>query len=354
MQPLSISMHPSQVAGSLGPVVSEAEGERLAAVRRYAILDTPPEGAFDRITRLAAQLFDIPISIVSIIDHDRIWFKSAHGLEGVPQVPREPGLCSSAIEQDRPYIIERADTDARSKENSLVAGPFGLRFYVGVPLATSDGHNLGTLCVLDREPHAADPIKVEMLASLAKIVVDELELRLAAQRIAQESSRRKAAEAGQAAAARSSLTDDLTGLGNRRALERELDAVAVAFQCGGPRAGSLMLIDVDGLKAINDRRGHEVGDRFLRSFALALVSAFPGQRIYRYGGDEFVLLCDAKRPEAELREAVAGAVRAVCDDGFPEVGASYGIAAFEGVDGSPHGALRLADSRMYSAKVARR
>jgi diguanylate cyclase (GGDEF)-like protein len=354
MQPLSVSMHPSQVAESLGPVVSEAERERLVAVRRYAILDTPPEGAFDRITRLAAQLFDVPIAVVSIIDHDRIWIKSAHGLEGVAQLPREPGLCSTAIEDTHPYILESADTDVRSKENSLVAGPFGLRFYVGIPLATTDGHNLGTLCVIDRESRDADPVKVEMLASLAKIVVDELELRLAAQRIAHESSRREAAEAGQAAAARSSLTDELTGLANRRALERELDAIAVAYQCGTARSGSLMLIDVDGLKAVNDRRGHEIGDRFLRHFALALVAAFPGQRIYRYGGDEFVLVCDERWSEQELRSAVHEAVRTVCDDGFPEVGASFGVAAFEDVHGSPHGALRLADSRMYAAKVARR
>ncbi|WPZ02614.1 histidine kinase dimerization/phosphoacceptor domain -containing protein [Blastomonas marina] len=160
------------------PDISESrEDQRRAAVRRYDILDTPPDGAFDRITALAARRFNVPISVISIVDEDRIWFKSRHGLP-VEQIDREPGLCASAIMGDVPYLVEDARTDPRSLANPLVAGEFGLRFYAAVPLTTSDGHSLGTLCVIDKEPRSIDHRKVEDLKDLASIVMDQLELRL--------------------------------------------------------------------------------------------------------------------------------------------------------------------------------
>ena len=154
------------------------ETERLAAVRRYYILDSPPDGAFDRITALAARRFGVPIAIISIVDEDRIWFKSHHGLP-LEQIDREPGLCASAILGDTPYLIEDARSDPRSLANPLVAGEFGLRFYAAVPLTTSDGYNLGTLCVIDKEPRHIDQEQIEDLKDLASIVMDQLELGLA-------------------------------------------------------------------------------------------------------------------------------------------------------------------------------
>jgi len=160
------------------------ESERLAAVHRYDILDTPTDGAFDRITALAARFFQVPISIVSIVDHDRIWFKSHHGLE-VQQIGREPGLCASAILQDNVYIVVDAKVDPRTLANPLVAGDFGLRFYAGFPLQTSDGFNLGTLCVIDQQPREITEAERATLKELAAIVIDELELRLAAKKAVQ-------------------------------------------------------------------------------------------------------------------------------------------------------------------------
>ena len=157
------------------------EAERLAAVRRYDILDTPPDGALDRVTRLAADMFRVPISIVSIVDHDRIWFKSHHGVE-VEEIPRDPGLCASAILDGEPWILSDAKVDPRALANPLVAGDFGLRFYAGVPLRTHDGFNLGTLCVIDRKPRPFGQHEVARLADLAAIVMDELELRLSSRR----------------------------------------------------------------------------------------------------------------------------------------------------------------------------
>ena len=117
----------------------EAEAARLKAVRRYSVLDTPPDGAFDRIARLASKLLKTPIAIISIVDEDRIWFKSRAGLGGIDEIPREPGLCASAILQKDPWVIPDASVEPVTLANPLVAGEFGLRFYAGIPLTTHDG-----------------------------------------------------------------------------------------------------------------------------------------------------------------------------------------------------------------------
>ena len=155
-----------------------AESARLDAVRRYDVLDTPPDGAFDRVTALAAKIFDVPIALVTIVDHDRIWFKSRHGLEGVEEIGRDPGLCASCIMEDRPYVVEAARSDPRTLANPLVAGKFGLQFYAAAPLRTTDGHRLGTLCLIDREPRMFSPQQADVLQGLADIVMDEMELRI--------------------------------------------------------------------------------------------------------------------------------------------------------------------------------
>ena len=160
-------------------IIPDTEGERIAAVRRYDVLDTPPDGAFDRITALAARRFGVPISIISIVDEDRIWFKSHHGVP-VTEIGRDPGLCASAILSNDPHILTDASVDARSLSNPLVAGDFGLRFYAGVPLTTSDGHNLGTLCIIDKEARPIDQDQIEDLKDLASVVMDQLEMQLAA------------------------------------------------------------------------------------------------------------------------------------------------------------------------------
>lgn len=166
------------------------ESGRLAAIRRYDILDTPPDGAFDRITSLAARLLRAPIAIVSVVDADRIWFKSHHGLE-TEEIGRDPGLCASAILHDGPWIINDAPHDPRALANPLVAGEFGLKFYAGVPLRTSDGYSMGTLCVLDFEPRELEDGEVEALMDLAGMVMSELELRLASREAISEARERE-------------------------------------------------------------------------------------------------------------------------------------------------------------------
>ena len=155
------------------------EERRLEAVRRYDILDTRPDGSFDRVTAMAARLLRVPIAIVSIVDHDRIWFKSHHGID-VQQIGRDPGLCASCILQEGPLIISDAKKDPVALANPLVAGEFGLQFYLGIPLRTRDGYNLGTLCVIDFAPRTATEQDILVLGDLAAVVIDELELRLSA------------------------------------------------------------------------------------------------------------------------------------------------------------------------------
>lgn len=153
------------------------ETARLEAVHRYQILDTPQDGAFDRITSLASRLFSVPIAIVSVVDQDRIWFKSHHGLD-VDEVEREPGLCASAILQNEPWIIEDARLDSRALSNPLVVGELGLQFYAGIPLHTRDGYNLGTLCIIDRHPRTLSHQDLTTLEDLAAIVMHDLEQRM--------------------------------------------------------------------------------------------------------------------------------------------------------------------------------
>ena len=130
---------------------------------------------------MAAQLLNVPIAIVSIVDEDRIWFKSHHGIDAT-QVDRDPGLCASAILQDEPWIIENGAIDPRALTNPLFAGQLGLRSYAGAQLRTREGYNLGMLCVLDRVPRRFSPTQVGILENLAEVVVRELEVRLAARR----------------------------------------------------------------------------------------------------------------------------------------------------------------------------
>lgn len=154
------------------------ESERLDALRRYAILDTPPDPAFDRITRLAAKLLHVPIALISLVAEDRQWFKSTVGLD-IRETPRAVAFCSHAILHDQPLVVRDTLQDPRFAENPLVTGTDGFRSYAGAPLKSKDGYNLGTLSVLDRTPREFTAEELDLLIGLAAMVVDELELRLA-------------------------------------------------------------------------------------------------------------------------------------------------------------------------------
>ena len=155
------------------------EKQRLQEVRRYAILDTPPEAAFERLTRLAARLFNVPIAIINLLDEDRQWFKSCYGLD-MRETPREIALCAHAILTDEVLVVTDARQDARFADSPIVTGAEGVRFYAGAPLQSPDGLNIGVFAIMDRVPREMNDAEIATLSDLATLAVDEMELRLAA------------------------------------------------------------------------------------------------------------------------------------------------------------------------------
>jgi PAS domain S-box-containing protein len=157
------------------PATPADEEARIAALHDLCILDTPPEERFDRITRLAQVLLDVPICLISLVDRDRQWFKSRQGID-VSETPRALSFCAHAILDPGPLVIEDARADPRFQDNPLVCGAPYVRFYAGQPLHGPDGSRLGTLCVIDRVPRHPGREQLRWLRDLADIVEGELRL----------------------------------------------------------------------------------------------------------------------------------------------------------------------------------
>jgi PAS domain S-box-containing protein len=156
--------------------IPHEEVQRLAELKSLNILDTKPEETFDEITKMAANITQCKIALVSLVDQDRQWFKSKFGLEA-SQTPRDISFCGHAICQDDIFIVEDAEIDERFCDNPLFLGEPHVRFYAGVPLKTNTGHRIGTLCVIDPEKKELSEVQIITLKSLASHVVDLLELR---------------------------------------------------------------------------------------------------------------------------------------------------------------------------------
>jgi len=171
---------PIIVAAAAVPRITD-EALRLAALKRYEILDSPPEADFDRITALAAALFNAPVSVLGFVDRDRIWFKSHHGLEAA-EVGRSAAGRVSVLRSIELRLQTGAAAGVRSFTRLPTVDDDGLRFCVAVPLCTSDGHDVGTLCVIDREAILFDEQQIGHLKGLADIAMDHLERRLSARR----------------------------------------------------------------------------------------------------------------------------------------------------------------------------
>lgn len=238
---------------------------RLAALHELRLLDTPPEERFDRVTRVAQRLFDVPIAVVSLVDAERQWFKSVVGLE-VTETRRAVSFCGHALAADRVMVVPDAAIDERFADNPLVTGAPHIRFYAGCPVRGRDGHLVGTLCVIDTRPRTFDADDVASLRDLAGMVEEQL---------------------GQA---QDATLDALTGLLNRRGVWLVGDYLVGSARRQAADVVALMF-DLDAFKAINDTHGHGAGDAALVLFAKALRGAFrSGDVVSRLSGDEFCVI----------------------------------------------------------------
>jgi diguanylate cyclase (GGDEF)-like protein len=341
----------------LRPAKPDNEAERLSALQRYRILDTPPESRFDDLVAIAAAICGMPMGSVSLIDDDRQWFKARLGLEDA-ETPRDTAFCAHAIlEPDKVMVVPDARADARFRDNPFVTGAPGIRFYAGAPLLSADGLPLGTLCVMDRQPRELAPYQQEALDALSRQVAALLELHRVSSELKLQLQDRgwyerklhdyaEALEAQNAELSEQVRSDALTGLANRRALVAALEDALGA----GRLPLCLALVDIDHFKAVNDTHGHAAGDAVLVQVADTLRASAAGHGLLaRHGGEEFawllpgVELAQARLQCDFLREAVAfasGALPVTVSVGLAEARAGDGLATL----------MQRADEALYRAK----
>jgi diguanylate cyclase (GGDEF)-like protein len=241
------------------------EQQRLKALESLKIMDTPAEQRFDRITRLAKRMFDVPIALITLLDDERQWFKSKVGLD-TSETPREQAFCNYTIEQEKSFIVNDATLDIRFNDNPLVVNKPHIRFYAGFPFRAPGGEKLGALCLIDHKPRYISERDSRLLGELALMVEEEI------------------------ATNQLLCEDHLTGLLNRRGFEFRANHILQMCRNQDCEA-SLIYFDLDNFKQINDSHGHQAGDNALLQFSTLLNSTFrDSDLIGRIGGDEFVVL----------------------------------------------------------------
>lgn len=322
------------------PPLPPDEPEWLQALQEYDVLDSEPEQAYEDLTLLASHICQTPIALVSLIDTDRQWFKSRIGLD-VAETHRDVAFCAHAIVAQETMVVNDATTDERFANNPLVLGDPEIRFYAGAPLRVPGGQAIGTLCVIDRVPRELTAEQQAALEALSRQVVAQLELRRRIKELQQYSAR-----------------DPLTGVFNRGYFDTILPVeLERSKRYNDPT--SLLLIDADGFKEINDRIGHQEGDRVLVMLGGILTRGVrAADMICRYGGEEFAVILP--HTDLEVAGAMAERIREGVATSSAEVepplrtGAltvTIGVATFPVDAGDAERLIAVADRRLYAGKA---
>ncbi len=316
------------------PPLPPDEPQRLEALKRYDLLDTPPDQAFDDLTHLAAHICGTPIALVTLVDSHRQWFKARLGYD-TPETPRDMAFCAHAIAAPGTLVVPDALADERFARNPLVLGSPEIRFYAGAPLRVPGGHAVGTLCVIDRRPRELEPPQQAALEALARQAVALLELR------------RRGLELQQL-----SVRDPLTGLYDRAYLDGALATeLERARRYGYPT--SLAILAVDGFRRISDTHGQAESERLLTLLAAMLNKGLrAADTVGRYGGQELAAILPHTGVEvaATLAERIRRNVAAMWQSARPPLRSggttvTIGVAAFPDEVSDPEGLLAAADRR---------
>lgn len=312
------------------PKIPNNEVERLQLLRTLNILDTSYEERFDRVTRMAKRIFNVSISLVSLVDEDRQWYKSKQGLNAF-ESPRDISFCGHAINQEGLFIIPDASKDERFVDNPLVTGAPYIRFYAGYPLKLKQGINIGTLCIIDPSPKVLNEEDQQLLKDLGAMVEQEIQ------------------------SVQLATLDDLTQISNRRGFLTLVDQSLKVCR-RNQLSMSFVLFDLNKFKAINDEFGHHEGDFVLTTFAQTLLNSFRDCDVVgRLGGDEFVaMLSDSNGGKIDIAlERFSTAIEEINKtlNKQYQINYSAGVANFQhDTDKSIEDMLQDADAAMYENK----
>jgi diguanylate cyclase (GGDEF)-like protein len=298
---------------------------RLAALAESGLLEPPQEGAFDRVTRLVAEVLHVPVALFTLVTDERQVFESAIGVGELRETPLSHSFCRHVVESGGPLEVVDARVHPRVRDNPAIED-HGIVAYLGMPLTTSDGVRLGALCAIDHEPRQWTGRDHGVLEDLAGAAMAEVELRRANRAVAAA-----AAELHFAA-----THDTLTRLGNRRAL---LDDLGQLLDDG--RAATFALFDLHGMRGYNDQHGHPAGDTLLARLGERLESVLVGHgHVYRLGGVQLCALL------GEDTHAVVMAASSAVADRASGVRCRAVTVDLPREGGSVAAVLRLADARL--------
>ncbi len=307
------------------------EAGRLSALRRYDVLDTAPEEPFDKLTELVRSLLGVPIAAVSLVDSERQWFKSIAGLTA-SETSRDISFCSHAIRLRKPMVVPDATLDVRFARNPLVTGEPFIRSYLGIPLESPDGYNIGALCAIDVKARPFPASEIDIMSGFAGLVLNELELRQIA------------------------MSDGLTGAMTRRAWVAAAEKEISRSHRHGTEA-SIVVFDIDHFKQVNDTHGHPAGDDVLRTLSQRCFGALRDNDLMgRIGGEEFAILLPSTDAEGavmlaeRLREKFTEAPVDINGIGLG-VTASFGICSLTSRISDAASWLSVADTALYDAKA---